>query len=96
MKRHRRYIPSAVVAASPEIATGLGFALALDKLFQRFTTSALSEQRGTGLGLAIVRALVVLHGGWVAARNQDGARIDVWLPFGEGSATRPTPPRTLS
>ncbi|WP_299433519.1 ATP-binding protein [uncultured Meiothermus sp.] len=59
---------------------------ALSKVFDRFYRSEASRSRatgGSGLGLSIVKALVELHGGTVAARNQPegGAVFEVRLPL---------------
>ena len=46
---------------------------------------------GAGLGLALVRRIAQLHGGrvWLEARQPQGSRFVIELPFNPGSAHRP-------
>jgi len=48
-------------------------------IFDRFTTR---DRGGPGLGLALVKALVELHGGWVALESEpgNGATFTCHLP----------------
>jgi two-component system OmpR family sensor kinase len=75
--------------ATLEVADdGPGYpATLLDSAFQRFVRGDRARTRGSGagLGLSIVRAIVVAHGGSVAARNGPplgGAVVTAQLPLG--------------
>jgi two-component system, OmpR family, sensor kinase len=76
--------------ATLEVADdGPGFPPALlDSAFQRFVRGDRARTprgSGAGLGLSIVRAIVVAHGGSVAARNGaplGGAVVTAQLPLG--------------
>ncbi|MFH2102640.1 MAG: ATP-binding protein [Chloroflexota bacterium] len=79
-------VECSVSDAGPGIPAG-----SLPFIFERFYRVDASRNRqsgGTGLGLAIVRALVLAHGGRVAARSVEGrgTTITFWLP----TATRLT------
>lgn len=54
----------------------------LPRIFDRFFSRRTGA--GTGLGLALVHAVVVAHGGTVAARNDGGAVFEVVLPARRG------------
>ena len=54
-------------------------------IFDRFSSH---NRGGPGLGLALVRALVELHGGWVALESEPGLRRHLHLPSAGG---RPGP-----
>ena len=58
------------------IDTGIGIAEAdQEKLFAPFTQIDTSKSRrygGTGLGLALTRRLIVLHGGEISVKSQEG------------------------
>jgi two-component system OmpR family sensor kinase len=70
---------------------------ALEHVFDRFYRADRSRSRrsgGSGLGLAIVEAIVVAHGGTVAAGNVAGrgARVTVALPRHAAGRARPLSP----
>jgi signal transduction histidine kinase/F0F1-type ATP synthase membrane subunit c/vacuolar-type H+-ATPase subunit K len=72
----------AVIDSGPGIAAGMQ-----TKIWEPFFTT---RQRGTGLGLAIVRKRMEEAGGMarlVTSRNGEGARFELRLPIGGGSAT---------
>jgi signal transduction histidine kinase len=54
----------------------------LPLIFDRFYKVDASRKAagGSGLGLSIVKAIVERHGGTIAARNDDGAVFEIWLP----------------
>jgi two-component system, OmpR family, sensor histidine kinase BaeS len=62
-----RHLSIDVVDDGPGIPAEL-----LGSVFDRFTKSA--ESRGSGLGLSIARAIVIAHGGTIAAESPPGGR----------------------
>ncbi|MBK5290314.1 MAG: sensor histidine kinase KdpD [Acidobacteriia bacterium] len=73
--------------------SGPGFAPGDEELvWEKFYRGKAAGARGAGLGLAICRAVVVAHGGTIAAGNrpQGGAMIRIWLPLGGKPPEVPT------
>lgn len=63
------------------------------RLFQSFVTAG--KRGGTGLGLAIVKKIVEEHGGTVSVTSSEGgARFEMRIPQGDGSASRSSGPST--
>jgi two-component system heavy metal sensor histidine kinase CusS len=58
----------------------------LERVFERFYSTAEDLSRGTGLGLPIARAIARAHGGDVTASSPDGAVFTLTLPVAEGGA----------
>ncbi len=52
------------------------------RIFDRFVGR---DQGGPGLGLALVKALVELHGGWVALEREPGAGATFTCHLPEGA-----------
>lgn len=76
------------------VDTGPGIPVAdRDAVFERFNTTARSDDGGTGLGLAIARWVTQLHGGTIVVADSDGGcDIRVTLPRGRQTAGAPPPP----
>jgi len=66
----------------------------LSRVFDPFFTT---RERGTGLGLAVVQAVVLEHGGSVAAGRSalGGARFELRLPVMDDDSDDPCPAETL-
>jgi two-component system OmpR family sensor kinase len=81
--RNRAFAILEVADDGPGFPPGLA-----DRVFQRFVRGDRARTprgSGAGLGLSIVRAIVVAHGGNVAARNGaplGGAVVAAQLPLG--------------
>ncbi len=60
----------------------------LERVFERFYSTAEDQSRGTGLGLPIARAIARAHGGDVTASSPGGALFTLSLPFPEGGDVR--------
>jgi Signal transduction histidine kinase len=53
--------------------------------FYRADEARSGKKVGNGLGLYIIKYIVEQHGGWVAAKNQDGLMIEINLPLSNQS-----------
>jgi signal transduction histidine kinase len=62
-------------------------------IFDRFVGR---DQGGPGLGLALVKALVELHGGWVALESEPGAGATFTCHLPEGAQAPAAPPELFS
>jgi signal transduction histidine kinase len=70
--------------------TGRGIAFHVQAhIFDRFVGR---DQGGPGLGLALVKALVELHGGWVALESEPGAGATFTCHLPEGAQAPAAPP----
>ncbi len=58
----------------------------LERVFERFYSTAEDQSRGTGLGLPIARAIARAHGGDVRASSPGGALFTLELPLADGPA----------
>lgn len=78
------------------VDTGPGIPVAdRDAVFERFNTTARSDDGGTGLGLAIARWVTQLHGGTIVVADSDGGcDIRVTLPRGRQTAVALPPAST--
>lgn len=67
----------------------------LDKIFELFYEENITEnkQKGTGIGLALSKEMITLHGGTIAARNNEdgGLTVTVTLAVGKAQAAITTP-----
>lgn len=74
------------------VDTGPGIPVAdRESVFERFTTTARSDDGGTGLGLAIARWVTQLHGGTIVVADSDGG-CDIRVTLPRGRPTVPPPP----
>ncbi len=68
--------PSEVQVQVSDTGRGIPFHVQAH-IFDRFVGR---DRGGPGLGLALVKALIELHGGWVALESEPGAGRDLHLP----------------
>jgi PAS domain S-box-containing protein len=72
----RRWVRLSVIDTGCGIEEGLH-----TRIFEPLFTT---KEHGSGLGLAVVKQIVEGFGGWIRVTSapEQGARFDVWLPFG--------------